>query len=402
MRLSKQMFSSALVRPAAFETTSTLDLIGNGAVFHSPYRGVPVFTPLGARVLRGIEAVLTSEAEGAGFDFGALPSVVADEDLHRGAEVGEVFAEKLVRLGKPFEGFHLLSTPEMLMYRFSRADVLSHRALPVRLSYATDFFRNVPATRTLLTCRQFRMFGMLSIERDGEALSESLADARAAMQAAFHRLGVQTTTRPMPNERLGFATSYRHQSWDGGGAREKMLAMGYHYASQMRLPLKYRSAANANTPASIFTYGASVYRLTHAVFEAARDRQGFNLGNALRPFDTTVIPRTEADAQDAARIYAAGMRMGFRPALDDRFGLSAARRRAFSEYFGAPTSVEVHAGQAVVQIRGVERPVLLSAHEPGRVIENMSAPTSGGRGPLAACRGTAGRWSRPEVDARHR
>lgn len=375
MRLLKQFFSPALIRPKEHETTSTLNLISRGVAFHTPYRGVPVFTPIGVRVLRGIEAILQAEAERQGFDTGSFPAVMKDEDLAQGAEVGEKFASKLVRLGEPFEDFHLLATPEMFMCRFGRAQMLSHRGLPIRMCYASDFFRNVPTTQTLVTCRQFRMFGMISIDRDSEALSDSLRQIKSAMDAAFARLGVRTRTKPAPQERLGFVSLYKHLAYEPdepAAERELELAMGYHYASTRRLPLRYRNAGNRNAPASIFTYGASVYRLLHAVFESSRDKLGFNLQRSVRPFDVTVLPLRSTDLEEAMRLYARSIDAGLRPAMDERFGLPVEQKVDFSSYLGTPATVEVHDGSARVRPRGEAQERCFALTEMDALIRHVS------------------------------
>lgn len=347
MILSKQLNTSKLVRPDDFASTNTIKLLDNGLVAYIPYRGLPIFTGIGQRVLDALEGELLTEAERIGFSQYRIPALMSNEDLRQGQEIGEQFRSKLIQLNEPLNDFHLLSTPEMLILRMSQYANLSHNSLPVNLSYSTDFFRNM-RTQSFLTCRQFRIFGTLSILEDEKSLIKCRQDVENSVVKVFDRLGVKWINQALEHEKHAFELFYEYQERSRNHIADKQVmsvAMGYHYGSRFNVPVKYRDSRNKMQRPKIFTFGLAVNRLLNACFEACRDDFGFALAKSIRPFDVVVIANSKRDRALGQEAYGHFYDRRVRVALDDRYKMPVEDRLAFSRFIGSPVAILVNRGQ---------------------------------------------------------
>lgn len=354
MRLSNQLFGNSLQVPENFRIARTIDLIAKGLAVHLPYRGIPCFTPLGLRVLEAAQRVLLAEAERSGFTTCHLPSLMKNEDLNHGQPVGETFGSKIIRLSPPLADFHLLATPEMLMARFHTADLLSYKRLPIRVAYATDFFREMSDTHSFLTSRQFRVVGLLSIEPDQASIEDAELQVGELARAALDRLAVPHCDRPIAD---GFETYYLPPASHGTappGDKDNLMSMaiGYHYGRNCTLPIRYRTSSNSNSRGLIYSYGISMHRLFYAIFDVSRDDLGFKLSPEVRPFHLTVNPKQEGDLELALTVYTAAHAADCSSAIDDRFALPNHVRAAFSDYVGVPARIEISGGRLSLYRRG--------------------------------------------------
>jgi prolyl-tRNA synthetase len=105
------------------------------------------------------------------------------------------------------------------------------------------------------------------------------------------------------------------------------------------------------------------------VFDRHRDRSGFALPRALRPFDVVVVPADAAGVAAADRLYTALDAAGLRTALDDRMTRPYGLRCEFADYIGAAGKLVVDgAGVRVVLRDGVATPMA-----PGEPAETAAA-----------------------------
>lgn len=346
MRLSKNINPGAFLLPRSYSSASTVELMLDGFIFHMPYRGVPCLTPTGWRIFRCLEKLLFATAEDSEFYQFQLPNIMANEDIAKGEPIAPSFRKKIIGLNHPWNDFHLLVTPEMLLHRFSSSKTISYKNLPIRYSYSSDFFRDMPDTKSFLTCRQFRVFGLLSLEMSADGISEANRLAEHIIDESARKLGIVVDNQMTD---AGFETSYRANSaWAQAGptlARDAMpIAMGYHYGVNQRLPLRYRTADNNNGAMQIYTFGLSLYRLMFALFDRYRDQKGFALPPDIRPFDVSLIPIRPSDfalSEDVRRRLAA---VGLKIAVDDRYAVAGRERVMAAGYIGAPAALRVRDG----------------------------------------------------------
>lgn len=265
----------------------------------------------------------------------------------------------MMRLAPPLDGFHMLSTPEMLLVKIAGLQQLGHSNLPCRYAYTEDFFRNVPTTRSFLTCRQFRIFGLLSLEPGPEQVTMALKDIEQFTKTALADLGVVVRSTPHATAE-GFETFFTPEVSEVGHADRPSLAdgrlslaMGYNYAADQRLGLRYRTRGNRRAPVQAATYGMSLLRVLYAHFHVHRDAKGFALPQSTRPFHVAILPYGQGEMQSAAELYHRARAMGLKPLLDDRTTRPVGSRSDFAAFVGAPLAILLRGeGAEVWQLRG--------------------------------------------------
>jgi prolyl-tRNA synthetase len=377
MRLSSQLFKSGLEAPKGFRHQRTSALLSRGLVAHVGYPGIPTYTPIGAGVLTRIEAELVAATERVGLSRVQIPSIMSNADLFAGEPVGEQFHSKILFLSGELDGYHLMTSPEMLLAHANGQSQLSHRDLPVRVSYLTDIFRQMRTTRSILKCRQFRVFGGLTVEIDDEGVAVSLKDITAATARTLTDFGL-VVDEMWQNDPLHVelfypcaegSTNVPDELALTGRTKALSLAVGYHYAAGSAPVVQYRSSSNALVGAGIATYALCTNRVLYSVFDRHRDRSGFALPRALRPFDVVVVPADAAGVAAADRLYTALDAAGLRTALDDRMTRPYGLRCEFADYIGAAGKLVVDgAGVRVVLRDGVATPMA-----PGEPAETAAA-----------------------------
>ncbi|GAB1644036.1 hypothetical protein [Krasilnikovia sp. MM14-A1259] len=360
MRFSRQLYKAGLDAPSGFRHQRTSALLSRGLLAHTGYPGIPTYTPIGTEVLARIEGRLATALEQAGFSQVRIPSVMKDSELTAGEPVGEQFLSKILFLSDTLRGYHLLTSPEMLLTGALGSAPLSHRDLPIRVGYLTDIFRQMKNTRSILRLRQFRVLGGLALEPDDAGVRGSLDELVALTVDTLAGLGLplrqQWSTDPLHVEIFypcaEGSTNVADEGSLTGIAKALSLAVGYHYAAATPPPVSYRTAGNALTGARMATYALCTNRVLYAVFDRHRDSLGFSLPASLRPFDAVVVP-VGADAVAAAeRLHATLVGRGIRSALDDRLNRPAVARQRFADYLGAPVTLRVGADDFTLIRRG--------------------------------------------------
>lgn len=349
MRLSKQFLGSAL--PAApTDDLKTSGMLTDGLVAHFTGAGIPLYMPVGKAILDKIEGILRDEADNHGFDQIEIPAIMGNDLLEDGQEVGELFRSKFMVLTDRMEGYHLLSTPEMLFVKLASSTLLSHRQFPIRQVYMSDFFRQIHDAQSILKGKQFRIFGGISLEKDVAGVEAGLAQFRTMTEAAFNRMGlpfhVERQRGPLDCEYFYLTDKEGDNLVLPGIDKENRvkalsLAMAYHYAEGKPLPMRYRDAANQNAKPQLVTYGLGTQRLLYCVMDHFRDDKGFNLPENLRPFDSAVIPRSEKEAEVAEQVYVLLKKAGQSVALDDRYRYRGSDREKAADYKGCGNKVVV-------------------------------------------------------------
>lgn len=349
MRLSKQFLGTSLP-PQNHNGLRTSELLTDGMVAHFSAAGIPFYMPVGKSILDNIESILHNEAENHGFSAIEIPAIMGNDLLEDGQDVGELFRSKFMVLTDRMEGYHLLSTPEMLFVKLAGTTLLSHRQFPIRQVYMSDFFRQIHDAQSILKGKQFRVFGGISLERDKEGVTDGLASFRSMTEAAFNRMGLPfhvERNRGVLDCEYFYLTDNEGDNLvlPGISTEERVkalsLAMAYHYAQDKKLPMRYRTEKNDNARPQLVTYGLGTQRLLYCVMDHYRDEKGFNLPAELRPFDLSVIPRSDREKGTAERVYGIVKAAGYKVCLDDRYKFRGSDRESAADYMGCGYKVAV-------------------------------------------------------------
>lgn len=349
MRFAQQFFTAS-IPTSGLQAEKTSSLLTNGLVAHFSNAGIPFYMPVGKAILGNIEKILGEEAEEHGFNLIDIPAIMENRLLEGGQEVGEQFRGKFMFLTDRMEGYHLLSTPEMLFVEMAGSTTVSHKQLPVRQAYMTDFFRQIHDARSILKGKQFRVFGGASLEKDEAGAEQALQTLRSMTEAILERMGLPYHLERHHN---GLDCEYFYLTDKEGDnlplpgvdpqnrTKALSLAMAYEYEPDKKLPMRYRTAENKNAPIRLVTYGLGTQRLLYCVMDHYRDEKGFNLPAELRPFDIHLIPRTQGEEEAAEELYKKFKKLGWRVMLDDRYKFSIDERKYGSDYLGTPASLAI-------------------------------------------------------------
>ena len=351
MLLSKQLVQSALEAPPGHQHMKTSRLLDTGLLTWPSYPGLPTYTPIGADLIERVEAEVRGAARRRGYDEVRFPAIMSDEDLGSGEEVGEQFRSKVIPFDGLLAGHHLLTTPEMFIGCADDVISLSHRSLPIRISYTADIFRQVSDTFSFLRCRQFRVVGFIVLHADGSTAREHLQEMVDITIEGMDRIGVPGETiwadDPVHAE-VAYPCSEGDIVMDGPQGRSRGLSVGVgaHYTSKAPLPLRYHTARNERSPVSITSYAVCTNRLMYASFDANRGERGFELNERMRPFDVVVVPESAVDQDAALGLMTLLRDRGGRVAVDDRWSMRSSKRVSFAGFIGAPVAVAVADGVA--------------------------------------------------------
>jgi prolyl-tRNA synthetase len=352
LKLSVYPFPEGLRSIRQYAGTRTSDLLARGMVVGMAYPGVPVYTPIGERVLGRIERHIEAKFVATGFDLIRIPSIIKTSDLADGEDIGDKFATKFMHLRDPSSGFHLLTTPEMMLIR-TIGPTFSHSQLPIRVCYTADFFRNAADLKPLLVGRQFRIFGALGFELNEASAVEAIGLMEQVLRSSLADFGIPV--RVLRREDQGFEMffltpegDYRPDRLDADALPDDQrllsLGMAYRYGKGLRLPARMRTADNRNSPLCFTTFGLCTNRLLFSAFDAGRTPAGFRLPAMLRPFGAAVIPRTREQQAEARDIVRRLEDAGLDVALDDRYKLPRTERENFAKMLGIPTCVVIENG----------------------------------------------------------
>lgn len=332
-----------------FSIQSTEDLL-NTLLFRYNTNAVPFMTPLGKRILDNMENTMLAHAGSFGMEQIEPPTIVDNIVLEQGQEIGEQFRSKIMFLQGNMDGYHLMMTPEPLIINILSDNNLSHQQLPLRYTYAMNFYRDMADPRHFLRGKQFRMFGGFTVDSDMQSLQRSCEVFDSLTQKMFSDFRLPYHKHDNPDK---FMAEYFYLSETGKenvylpeiNADKKIralsLAMYYHYTTDKPLRLKYVNKENKKVKPVFLTYGLGTQRTLFSVMDANRDEYGFNLPECIRPLDYVIIPLQSQLKPLANMTYERMKSIGLNVALDDRTNISVLNRQKCSQILSAPTNIVV-------------------------------------------------------------
>lgn len=385
MFVSTDPATRKLRTPARFPATGTLSSLAPGILSDWVYPGFSVLTPFGMRMRDKAEALLSKASRRVGIEVVQIPQMMLNTDLARGQEIGDQFSKKLMHLSLQNDGYHLLSTPEMMFDRYFAGRVQSYRDLPIGYSYHTNMFRNMPYVVPMLKERQIRLFGFISMGFESEQWKTLLRFAESVHEVMI-ALGVKFDFRTDASKKELY---FDHPSPEGEtrrrirdhrqiniGARIVELAMGYIYPDTGQRYCRYRSASNHNAYPVIATFGLGTTRLLYAICNSHRDDLGFKLPVACQPFQVSVIPSPD-HGQQAREFYDCLNDMGIDTMCDDRTLMPIDGRVEFAGFLGVSVTVAIDRSGIRLRTRGDSEEVRFNHTNPTVALQTLRQMVTG-------------------------
>jgi len=188
-------YSQALIPPVkeapSDATTASHILLTRAGYMRRVGAGLYSFLPLGFRVLKKVEQIVTAEMDAAGAQQLLLPAMLPAEYFRESGR-WDLFGDTLVRFKDRKGGdYHLGPTHEEIITDLARREIQSWRDLPKNLYQVQTKFRDEPRPRAgLLRCREFIMKDAYSFDADEAGAEESFESMRAAYTRIFDRAGL--------------------------------------------------------------------------------------------------------------------------------------------------------------------------------------------------------------------
>ncbi len=349
MFLSKQININNYNLREPFNQQPTENLL-NDILFCFDTNAIPLLTPLGIKIVRNMENTMMDIADNYGMEQIEPPTIIDNNVLEQGQEIGQQFRSKIMYLSGKMEGFHLMMTPEPLFIKVLSDNNLSHSQLPLRYVYSTNFYRNMADPRHFLRGKQFKMFGGFSVDTDRNSLIKSSEMFDSLTQSIFSTFrlpfykqdnGDKLMAEYFYLSEAGKENVYLPQIDESKKTKALSLAMYYHYTTDKPVKLKYTNSENKKVKPLFLTYGMGTQRTLFSIMDANRDEYGFNLPECLRPFDYVVIPLQQKLKPLANMTYERMKSLGLSVAVDDRTNVSVINRQKCSQFLSCPTNIIV-------------------------------------------------------------
>ena len=349
MFLSKQININNYNLREPFNQQPTENLL-NDILFCFDTNAIPLLTPLGIKIVRNMENTMMDIADNYGMEQIEPPTIIDNNVLEQGQEIGQQFRSKIMYLSGKMEGFHLMMTPEPLFIKVLSDNNLSHSQLPLRYVYSTNFYRNMADPRHFLRGKQFKMFGGFSVDTDRNSLIKSSEMFDSLTQSIFSTFrlpfykqdnGDKLMAEYFYLSEAGKENVYLPQIDESKKTKALSLAMYYHYTTDKPVKLKYTNSENKKVKPLFLTYGMGTQRTLFSIMDVNRDEYGFNLPECLRPFDYVVIPLQQKLKPLANMTYERMKSLGLSVAVDDRTNVSVINRQKCSQFLSCPTNIIV-------------------------------------------------------------
>jgi prolyl-tRNA synthetase len=279
-----------------------------------------------------------------------------DTILKEGAEVVSTFEKKIIKLeNEEIKGYHLLTTPEPMIVDLATSGLSSYRQLPIRIAYNIEFVRGINRPKGILKGRQFTVFTANSLDADTTSVNKSIKLFERLSDNIFGRLHIPIHKR---HNKGGVDIEHFYLCDEGENlaipeiddterTQALSLSMAYHYCSDKKLKAKYKSTNNKKEHIKYITFGLGTQRALYSVFNAHRDKLGFNLPSNIASHKASIIPYSQQDINFANNIYEQNPDM----ILDNRTEMSIGQRAQFSEYIGIPWKIMCKEDNIVIKNR---------------------------------------------------
>lgn len=241
MRLSEMHLKTLREVPSEAELASHILLLRTGMI-RKLVSGVYGFMNMGYRSVRKIENIIREEMDAKGGQE-ILMSAVQPAELWQESGRWYAYGPELWRLkDRNGRDFCLGPTHEEIFTDIARADITSHRQLPVNLYQIQTKYRDEARPRFgLMRSREFIMKDAYSFDKDDAGLDESYKKMFSAYERIFKRCGLDCRPVEADSGAIGGSNSHEFTAISEVGESE----IAYCEACDMAATLERAEAVDA-------------------------------------------------------------------------------------------------------------------------------------------------------------
>lgn len=241
MRLSEMHLKTLREVPSEAELASHILLLRTGMI-RKLVSGVYGFMNMGYRSVRKIENIIREEMDAKGGQE-ILMSAVQPAELWQESGRWFAYGPELWRLkDRNGRDFCLGPTHEEIFTDIARADITSHRQLPVNLYQIQTKYRDEARPRFgLMRSREFIMKDAYSFDKDDAGLDESYKKMFSAYERIFKRCGLDCRPVEADSGAIGGSNSHEFTAISEVGESE----IAYCEACDMAATLERAEAVDA-------------------------------------------------------------------------------------------------------------------------------------------------------------
>jgi len=235
MRLSRFHLHTTKETPADAEIVSHRLMLRAGMIRRLA-AGIYIWSPLGLRVLRKVEAVVREEMDRAGAIELLMPTIQPRE-LWDESERWKKYGPQLLKIADRKEmEFCYAPTAEEVITDFARNELNSYRQLPVNLYQIQTKFRDEIRPRFgVMRAREFLMKDAYSFHIDDASLSTEYQNMYAAYERIFTRLGLEFRAVAADTGAIGGSASHEFQVTAESGEDAIVYCAESSYAANVEL-----------------------------------------------------------------------------------------------------------------------------------------------------------------------
>ncbi|CDG15949.1 aminoacyl--tRNA ligase-related protein [Xenorhabdus doucetiae] len=352
MRLSKQLFPDKYRLPKLIDENSTRSLLNSGPFYQMVERGLPLFLPIGNKIMTAIEQSCIKEAELFDYNHIDMTQMIPTNILSLGEQFSEGFLDQFIFLKGKMERYHLLSTPEPLLLNFMREGLLSYRQLPLKMMFSAKFYRQLSQVHSILKTREFKMLAgacLYEFNKNSQSFKHLFHDYMLHL-SDLYSLPIEYKIN---HDKKFNEYFYLHPDGDEkyGDVSAISLSMAYEYGQDKKVYARYCSKDNKKMNAKFVTFGLGLQRLFFAILDNCRDKKGFNIPKHLRPFDICIIPQRSEDLKYCQELVNILHTPPDRVLIDDRSKVKSSDKERFADYLGIPQKLLIHKHEVIVSHR---------------------------------------------------
>jgi len=342
MRISKQLFQSQYLIDFDVNKNPTSYLIDHGPFLYFSTPGIPLYLPIGSKILTSIENICLREAEQLEFDLVDIPKLIHSELLVLGEDFSSGFLDQFIFLKDRMKKFHLLSTPEPYFIGILKDGLQTYTQLPLKIFFNAQFYRQLREVKGILKTREFKMLAGVWLDERESLPINGINNFGLYIEriAKLFSLDLKNTLNSeIPYQEYFYPHAEGEEQFNAQPAIS--LSMAYRYGKQKSIKTRYRTKNNDNNHAEFTTFGMGLQRLFFIILDNYRDSLGFNLPSGIRPFDIAIIPSKDtciSKALDLADKLSADYK---KLLIDDRKNVCIKSKCNLSDFLGTPVKIVV-------------------------------------------------------------
>ncbi|MBD9536723.1 proline--tRNA ligase [Stenotrophomonas sp. STM01] len=245
MRLSRFHLHTTKETPADAELVSHKLMLRAGMI-RKLASGLYIWSPLGLRVLRKVEAIVREEMNRAGAVELQLPTIQPKE-LWEETGRWQKFGGQLLKIKDRKEQEYCYSpTAEEAITDFARQELSSYKQLPVNFYQVQTKFRDEIRPRFgVMRAREFLMKDAYSFHLDDASLVAEYENMKAAYTRIFTRLGLEFRSVQADSGAIGGDASQEFHVIADSGEDALVFSTGSDYAANVEAAIAADPAARA-------------------------------------------------------------------------------------------------------------------------------------------------------------